>query len=1298
MNTCFKSILPFMILAAACLAGLAPAAAQSPETITFLGGSSYSYKISRALDKVRQAPDASGVELFYFTEEDLAAGAIDPAVIARSRVIILDDMYKGLRDYALKTVAFDTTKVFGLSTVPSNPDRIIPDPKVKAYARPLTQNNLAGLIRFLMHRELAMDISYDAPQSVPKMGIFHPQSPDIFTTFPAYLDWYKSAGLYNSQGFWVGIPEMNTYVYPGETGAVVRMLVEKLEARGMNVLPVYSYPASKAVETFFFDPEKSRSRVDIVASMAFKFSPSDVNKTRQMFERLNVPILNPLRVHFLTIPQWEKDLQGLGPMEVTYAMSNPEFFGLIEPSAIGGKIARSDANTGNPLYTYAPIEKNLDFFITRVKAWLNLKARPNKDKKVVIMFWNHTPGKQNIGATYLNVFRSLEKILARLKAEGYTVTGDLPGEKEIQDLILSAGRNIGSWAPGELDSLLARGRAVRLTMDQYKSWYDGLDPEYRRLIEKDWGAPKQGKVMTKNNEIIIPCVTLGNVVLAPQPSRGWHDEPTKLYHSTTLWPHHQYTAFYLWLAKGFNADALISLGTHGTHEWLPGKQAGLSRSCSPEVLIQDIPNIYPYVMDDIGEGVQAKRRGRGVIIDYLIPPMKKAGSYAEYSELADLISNYNQTLDQSPELAAKKMERISTMVETLGLMKDLKLDHFDQDALEAVEHYLLEINEATLPYGLHTFGDSPEGHALDDFADLIVDRNPELDLSQTKEKLSRCNREIDHLVNALSCGYVPAGEANDPLRNPDAIPTGSNFYGFDPAKVPSRDAWRLGKEQADQLIEKYKKEHNKFPEKIGLVFWSIELQRNEGTQVATALHLMGMTPVWDKNGKVKGVEAVPAKVLGRPRIDVHMQVSGLFRDNFPNLILLLDEAVHQAGQLKDVENFIALHNEKIKTALLEKGYGESEAEKLKTLRVFSNEPGSYGNTIEDLIPASGTWETDDEIADVFINYVSFAYGRGHWGKPLKSAYKKNLEDVDVTMHTRSSNIFKSLDTDGVFSELGGLALAVKRVKGDYPDVVLSNQADPDAAFVEDIETAIGRELRARYLNPKWIEGMKEDNYAGAREMNRFAEHLWGWQVVTPYAVDGAKWQQIYEVYIQDKYGMELKKFFDAHNPWARQSMAARMLEADRKDYWKAPEEVKKDLAKTYALNVIEKGVACCEHTCNNPMLQKFVTNIISLYGLLTPKELEQFKMTIAKAVGKTQAEHEAARREMRKALEKASEKNRQEEKVKAKENKKKLEGYEMVEEQAEKTQVTSSGSSWMVMAIVGLGLALLFLGWKKKEV
>lgn len=1272
--------------------------AQGKQSLVLLMGAAGSHQTVGAVSKVLENPALSEhVNLYFYTDEDLEQGRIDREIVKGSGLILLDDMYKTLSDYVLETANFKKAKVFGLSTAAREPEKIISDPKVKAYTRPLTRKNLENLICFLLKREYGLNIAFAPPQGIPEAGIFHPESDRIFESFEAYLTWYREKGLYRDKGFWVGIPEMNAYVYPGETGHVAAALIKKLEAEGINVLPVYSAVADTAAKLYFYDEKAQKSKVDLIAALSFKFGAADAEKTRSLFAELGAPVLNPLRVHFLTLPEWEKDPQGLEPMEITYAMGNPEVLGLIEPSVLGGKTAARDEGTGKTVYTYEPIEKNMDFFVRRITAWQKLRSTPNKDKKIAIMFWNHGPGKQNIGATYLNLFRSLEDILARLSKEGYHVEGKLPSEEEIKDLILASGRNIGSWAPGELDALIAKGRAVRLPLDRYEEWARDLDTVYRRAVEAEWGKPEEGKVMTRNREIILPCVPLGNIVLVPQPSRGWHDDPNKLYHSTKLMPHHQYTAFYLWLKHGFKADALISLGTHGTHEWLPGKQTGLSQSCSPEVLIQDIPNIYPYIMDNIGEGVQAKRRGRGVIIDYLIPPVKKAGTYEEYGELGSLINEYADSLGRSPELAEKKYKRIETLTLKLGLLEDLMIKEFNSDAIEAVEHYLLELKQAKLPYGLHTFGRSPDGETLEEFSQLIHERNPAVPLAEIKTKLSLCNRETDHLMDGLSGRYIPSAKGNDPLRNIEAIPTGNNFYGFDPARVPSREAWELGKSQAEQMIEKYQKEKKKYPDKIGLVFWSIELQRNEGTQVGTALHLLGMKPVWDQNGKVTGVEPIPGELLGRPRIDVHLQVSGLFRDNFPNLILLMDDAVQKAGQLKDVENFIAVHNRKIKDYLLSKGYGEKEADQLKQLRVFSNEPGSYGNTIEDLIPNSGLWEGDDEIADVFINFVSFAYGRDVWGKPLKSAYKKNLEDVKITMHTRSSNLFMNLDTDGVFSELGGLALAVKRAGGAYPDVVLSNQSNPDEAHVEDIEKALGRELRSRYLNPKWIEGMKQENYAGAREMNRFSEHLWGWQVTTPFAVSGAQWEQIYEVYIKDKYNMELKAFFDKHNPWARQSMAARMLEADRKGYWKAPEEIKKDLARSYALDVMEKGVACCEHTCNNPMLQKFVTNIISLYGLLTPRELEQFKMTLAKAVGKTQEEHEADHSAVRQGLKDPMEKNREEEAVNTETKDKSVKGFEMVEEKAEETIITSSGSSWMVMVMALAVMGLVALGWKRKK-
>ncbi len=334
------------------------------EALTLLGGSSYSYKMATALEKVREDPAAGGVDLVYYTEKDLAENGIDPAVITRSGIIILDDMYRSLREFVLDHADFKAAKVFGLSTVDNDPQRIMADKAVKAYARPLTQKNLAALVRFLLHRELGLDIAWGAPQKIPAQGIFHPAGDQVFDTFDDYEDWYRKAGHFTEKGAWIGIPEMSAYVYPGETGRVVGRLVEKLEAAGINVLPVYGYPASGAADQFFFDENTGKSRIDLVATLAFKFSPRDPEGARKMFERLNVPVLNPLRIHFLTIDQWEEDPQGLSPMEISYAMANPEVYGLIEPSAVGARLFTGMNRPAGPITPTPPLKRT----------WISLSA------------------------------------------------------------------------------------------------------------------------------------------------------------------------------------------------------------------------------------------------------------------------------------------------------------------------------------------------------------------------------------------------------------------------------------------------------------------------------------------------------------------------------------------------------------------------------------------------------------------------------------------------------------------------------------------------------------------------------------------------------------------------------------------------------------------------------------------------------------------------------------------------------------------------------------------------------------
>ncbi|MDA3971852.1 MAG: cobaltochelatase subunit CobN [Desulfobulbaceae bacterium] len=1268
--------------------------------VVILTGVGDSLVVARTFKELRNLPLASRYRFASYTDRDIRAGKVPLGQIQNAAIIVADFMHQEIGEFLAANLGDRKPAIYSLRCAylaeGLTKQGLIINKQTERYYSPPTRENVQNLI-LLTLADQGEEVSYDQPFTLPKAGIFHPDTKEIFSDYETYLAWYRQSGKFSADGFWVGIHTFSTSAVQGG-GRLEAEIIHTLEKEGINVLPVFGRPPyHHSLQDFFLNGD-NKPRVQAICGFGFRFLKGFPEETDRILRTLNAPVFIPLSTDPITIDQWQQSAQGTSPLRVASQLCVPEQSGGIEPTIVGGKSAARLKGTTDLVYDTVPMPENIDFLVGRIKAWHNLQQKPNNEKKIAILYWNHPPGKQNVGASYLNLFKSIATILPAMKEAGYQLAGKLPREEEIKKRILLSGRNVGSWAPGELDKLIAAGGVVRIPIKKYKGWFATLDPDFKESVVRQWGEVEHSDIMIKDQEIIIPLVDLGNIIVLPQPSRGFGEDADQLYHDPKVYPHHQYIAFYLWLKKEFKADAVISLGKHGTHEWLPGKQIGLSMTCPPEILSQDIPNIYPYIVDNVGEGIQAKRRGRGVIIDHLIPPLKKGGSYMEYRELTGAIDAYHnaQALDEA--LAGEKLKTVHQLIRKLALDKDLGLNELDDEAIEEVEHYILELQEKLIPYGLHTFGVSPEGAALDDLTGAICLASPEISQEDMKARLTASGKaETTSLLRALAGGYISPGKGNDPIRNPESIPTGRNFYGFNVDKVPSAEAFAQGRKLAETLINDYQEKNGTYPDKLGIILWSTETQRNEGVNESAALHLLGITPVWDKKGRVVDVSAIPGQVLGRPRIDVLLQCSGLYRDAFPKTIKLLDRAVRLAGSLSDVENFVAVHNRRIAQSLLDKGYSEDEARTLSQARVFGPMPGAYVHAMQELIPNSGTWESDDEIADVWMHHYSFAYGDKLWGRSLKSAYKQNLSDVKITMHSRSSNLYNMLDNDDMFAFLGGLSLAVKKQTGEYPDAMVANLQD-GTVKVDDLAKSIGKALRTRYLNPKWIEGMKSEGYAGARQMDKFVEYLWGFQVTTPYAVDKSQWEQIHDVYIEDKYGLDLKEFFDKENPWAIQSMAARMLEADRKKYWQAPTEMKKNLARTYAMNVIEKGVACCEHTCNNPMLQQFTANIISLYGLLTPAQLDQFKLEVAKATGRTQQENEAQYQKTRESLAKTLTEIQKEESVKAKTEGKKLEGLEMVEEKAEKTQTTASGSEWWVMAIVIGLLAILLIGWKRKKI
>ena len=1286
---------------------LGPSIVLADRNISFLIIDADSFLVNKAVQNLKSP---NGVKIQYFTYEDLCNEPSSRAFVESSRVIIVDVMMAELNQYLIKNNLVKNKKIYALRG--SRDDEALKkkgfifNEKVNEYFKHLHVENIKNLILCVTHMEIDQSIEFGRVIKQPLYGIYHPKARLKFTAFKPYFNWYETRPDFNESSPWIGLMFYSSSLIPGQVEAT-DIIISKLEKSGFNVLPCFG-KVKYVLKKFLLD-EDQKSRVDIALTFSMKFYSAIDDEIKKAISNLNVPIINAINLYSIPLNKWETDPVGIPPLEVSWSVATPEISSMIEPTPLLGKIKKMDNQSLKQVYVHKVINKNFDHLILRLKKWISLKKMKNSKKRLAVLFYNHSQGKQNIGASYLNVFKSLETILGRLAKEGYSIKSDrLLDENAIKNLILKTGRNIGSWAPGELESMLIEKNIIRLKVSEYKKWFEKLPEDFKTKVIKQWGEIESSSIMIKDNAFIIPAVMLENIVLMPEPARGWSDEPMKLYHDPLLYPHHQYIAAYLWIKNKFNADAMIHLGTHATHEWLPGKQAGLLFSCPPEVLITDIPNIYPYIVDDVGEGIQAKRRGRGVIIDHLIPPLKKAGLYHEYDALHKAVHQYVQAKSIGSLTTQKYFKNIVSIVNETGIAKDIGIENTNKPAhelmVEKIHLYLHEIEGSILPYGLHTFGLSPGNEAIQDTADLIVQKNSSARLPLVKKNLLlSAQREMDHLVKALNGGYIPPGEGNDPIKNLNAIPTGKNFYGFHPQKIPSPAAWELGREAAQKIIQNKKNKHGKYPQKVAVVLWATETIRNEGINECTILYLMGLSPVWDQSGRVKGTKVIPAARLKRPRIDVLINPSGLYRDLFPDKLLFLDKAVQKAAAQKDIENFIFKNTQKIESNLIMAGMNIKKAKTLSKCRIFTEKPGSYGNGVSEMTSASGFWDSDNEIASVFENRTGFVFGMGKWGEEAKMLLKENLKEVDVAVHSISSNLYGVMDNDDMFQYLGGLTLAAKKNSGTNLDTLISLQRDPGKIKVESIEKTIGRELRTRYLNPEWIQGMKKENYAGAREMAKFVEYMWGWQVTIPDAIDKTAWEQTLQVYVEDKYHQDMKEFFNKHNPWAYQSITARMLEAIRKGYWKADEKTKQKLAFEYAQNVVAKGVACCDHTCNNPVLNQMVVNILSIPGIISPKIVTEFKIAIEKSAATSLDEQVKKRDQVKKELTRGFEKKNKKEpamETNAEQNNETeiVEGFKMEQIQTDDktSHISSSGIQWFASFFILLVIGLFVFGIQRK--
>lgn len=1128
---------------------------------------------------------------------------------------------------------------------------------------------------------------------------------------------------------WVAIIDYETGARPGERDLIEQMCAQLERAPNIKCLTVLAKWGPSSVRAIKLLNLHKTQIAAVVSLQNFVLGGGEGREqVNNYLAELDVPVLKGLRLTDSTANEYRLSEEGLRWDSVHYRVAMPELQGISQPLVLAAMTDASiDKQTGVKLSLSQPIASQVSLFARRVQRWLALQSKSNKDKNIGIIYYNHPPGRHNIGADNLNVPESLLEILHHLKSIGYN-TGELPESREaLLDILQDRGVNLPEnrsalknmaskvatvsaaeyqqWfneLPDVIQDEMENGplgylhvmlqtavkfenadiakRLTRRVIEDLKHAMEGADHKARdRVIDLlsqlethydvsdankkvDWAAAQElvtaitntgvegirgwgkapGKVMVHNNELLIPGVQFGNIFVGPQPPRGWELNEEILHANLSFPPTHQYLAFYQWLRHSFNADALVHLGRHSTYEFLPRHRVGMGEVDYPTALIDDLPSVYPYIVDGVGEGIQAKRRGLAVIVDHLTPPLESTKLYDRLLELRQLIESYEAAPESAGAMRHRAIVAIKELVDELKLADELTksmegeleirgvkaYDQVDDELLvHEVGHYLTKLQEDFMPLGLHKFGQDWSNDAiqtmLTSMAQGAVDEN-----GDWRRKLSASPKaEMNALEAGLAGRYIEPGKGNDPIRTPEVLPTGRNFYALDGGLIPSRLGYEVGVDLATQA--RASTDEN---ETDAIVLWASDVVRDEGAMIAFGFDMLGIKPVWSSRGIVKRLERLELASMsenGKPRIrrDTLYTTSGLFRDlygahivwleqavlmaldassdeirkNYPALSLALNTALSPLGEKQNAGNESLERNHVAKqwvedTRLaLEQGRSPEDAGRNAAYRMFGDAPGTYGTGVNRLVERSGSWDDRADIARVYINRMGHAYGANVHGEPQQTLFTQRLNKVGNTYLGRSSNLYGLLDNNDTFDYLGGLSLAVETVKGKVPDNFILKHEDNTNVSIEPLSVALLSELRGRFLNPQWLEPLMDEGYAGARTMgSEFFEYLWGWQVTNPDVVKSWVWDEVKSVYIDDRHDIGLDTFLEEnHNVHVKSNMLAVMLVAAQKEFWKTDQATLAQVSQQFADLLIENGLPGSGHTSPNSPIFKFIEDYVS---------------------------------------------------------------------------------------------------------
>lgn len=1005
--------------------------------------------------------------------------------------------------------------------------------------------------------------------------------------------------------------------------AYVESLCRAIEEAGARAMPIYC-ASLRTAEPELLDKlgEADAMVVTVLAAGGVKPATAsaggdDDSWNVEHLAALDIPILQGLCLTS-SRSQWQDNDDGLSPLDVASQVAVPEFDGRIITVPFSFKEIDDDG-----LISYVADPERCARVAGLAVRYAQLRQVAPADKRVALVFSAYPTKHARIGnAVGLDTPASAVALLRAMRGYGYQV-GDIPGldagdgDALIHALIERGGQDRDWLTEGQL-----AGNPIRVSAKDYRAWFATLPSELADAVTKHWGPPPGELFVDRSHdpdgEIVIAAMQAGNLVLMVQPPRGFGENPVAIYHDPDLPPSHHYLAAYRWLDGGFpssfRAHAVVHLGKHGNLEWLPGKTLGMSAACGSDAALGDLPLVYPFLVNDPGEGTQAKRRAHAVLVDHLIPPMARAETYGDIARLEQLLDEYANVAALDPAKLPAIRQQIWTLIRAAKMDHDLGLterpeeDSFDEMILH-IDGWLCEIKDVQIRDGLHILGKKPTGEAELDLvlailrarqlfggehtlpglrqalglaedgtderasvdqvesaarglvaelqasgwdpgaADRITD-NPDVAAvlrfaaTEVVPRLAGTDAEIDQVLRALDGHFIPAGPSGSPLRGLiNVLPTGRNFYAVDPKAVPSRLAWEAGVALADSLLDRYRADHGEWPQSVGLSVWGTSAMRTAGDDIAEVLALLGVRPVWDDaSRRVTGLSPIPLAELGRPRIDVTVRISGFFRDAFPHVVTMLDDAVRLVADLDEPadDNYVRAH--------AQADLSQHGDQRRATTRIFGSKPGTYGAGLLQLID-SRNWRDDADLAQVYTAWGGFAYGRGLDGREAVDDMNRQYRRIAVAAKNTDTREHDIADSDDYFQYHGGMVATVRALTGKAPAAYIGDNTRPDAIRTRTLSEETTRVFRARVVNPRWMAAMRRHGYKGAFEMAATVDYLFGYDATAGVMADWM-YEQLTERYVLDP---ENRKFMSESNPWALHGMAERLLEAAGRGMWAEPQ-------------------------------------------------------------------------------------------------------------------------------------------------